>query len=287
VDTCNAAGACEGSGNPCPGADGDGNCAESCNEAADDCTANDPNLSTCNDGLFCNGTDSCNGLGACANHTGTPCVGPDGDGDCSESCRENQDDCNGNDPQGSTCDDGLFCNGADTCGNAGGCGQHTGNPCPGPDGDGDCTETCREAQEDCIGNDTVGSACTDSVFCNGTDTCGNTGLCSGHAGNPCPGPDGDNDCSEVCNEAQDNCSSNDPAGSVCNDGAFCNGNDTCNGSGSCANHTGNPCPGADGDCDCSETCREDIDNCTGNDPNGSVCGPFGLCSAGSCIGFCF
>ena len=58
-------------GNPCPGPDGDGNCAESCNEAADNCTAADPNASACNDGVFCNGVEFCDpAQNACAN--GTP-----------------------------------------------------------------------------------------------------------------------------------------------------------------------------------------------------------------------
>src|SRR5690349_15195366 len=33
---------------------------------------------------------------------------------------------------GASCDDGVFCNGTDTC-DAGGCSLHTGDPCPGPD----------------------------------------------------------------------------------------------------------------------------------------------------------
>ena len=75
-------------GNPCPGPDGDGNCSESCNEAADNCTAPDPNGSACSDGLFCNGTDTCN-AGACSVHTGDPCLPLNtADGNCSTSCNE-------------------------------------------------------------------------------------------------------------------------------------------------------------------------------------------------------
>jgi hypothetical protein len=51
--------------------------------------------------------------------------------------------------------------------------------------------------------------------------------------------------------------------------------------------TGNPCPGPDGDSDCSETCNEGADNCSTNDPNGSFCdiGIFGgACLNGACIG---
>jgi hypothetical protein len=286
ADACNAMGACQGAGDPCTGADGDGNCAESCNETADNCTAADPVGSACNDNLFCNGTDACNGSGTCATHLGDPCAGPDGDGDCTETCRETQNDCNGQDPVGSACEDGVFCNGADQCGDFGNCGIHAGNPCPGPDGDGNCRESCDELDNDCGGQDPVGSACEDGVFCNGDDTCGNFGNCGQHTGNPCDGADGDGDCSEMCNETAEDCSANDAAGTACTDGAFCNGTDTCNGSGACSGHAGNPCTQVgDGDCDCSESCREAQDDCNGNDPNGDLCG-FGVCTSGSCVGFC-
>ncbi len=283
TDTCTA-GVCVGTGDPCPGPDGDGQCNESCDEAADSCTAPDPIGVPCNDGLFCTLVDACNGGGVCEG-VGSPCPGPDNDGNCAESCNEAADNCTANDPVSSVCDDGIFCNGADTCNGAGACSVHAGDPCPGPDGDDDCRESCNEATATCNAFDPVDSPCDDGLFCNGTDWCGMMGGCGQHSGNPCDGPDGDSDCSEVCNETLDDCSGNDPAGSPCNDGQFCNGADTCNGAGSCSVHAGDPCPGADNDCDCSETCREDVDDCNGNDPNGSQCG-IGLCSSGSCIGIC-
>jgi hypothetical protein len=101
------------------------------------------------------------------------------------------------------------------------------------------------------------------------------------AGDPCPGADGDFDCSEGCNETSNDCSGLDPVNSPCNDGAFCTANDVCNGAGTCVG-SGNPCPGADGDADCSETCNETADACTGNDPNNSDCGGCSRCQSGSC-----
>jgi hypothetical protein len=287
---CNGADMCGGgtcsvhAGDPCPGPDGDGNCAESCDEGSDTCTAPDPNGSTCTDGLFCNGADVCGG-GTCSVHAGDPCPGPDGDGNCAESCDEGSDTCTAPDPNGSTCTDGLFCNGADVCG-GGTCSVHAGDPCAGPDGDGNCAESCDEGSDTCTAPDPNGSACTDGQFCNGTDTCSG-GTCSGHAGDPCPGPDGDGDCSESCNEAADSCTANDPNGSACTDGQFCNGTDTCSG-GTCSSHAGDPCPGPDGDGDCSESCSEAADSCTANDPSGSACtdGQFcngaDTCSGGTC-----
>ncbi|HYB98263.1 MAG TPA: hypothetical protein VEC57_03930 [Candidatus Limnocylindrales bacterium] len=223
ADTC-AGGSCSiHAGSPCAGADGDGNCAESCNEAADNCLGADPDGSACTDGIFCNGADTCVG-GSCTVHVGNPCPGADGDGNCSESCNEAADACISPDPNGASCNDGVFCNGADTC-SGGVCSVHAGNPCSGVDGDGDCSETCDE-QGDTCGADPDGSACSDGIFCNGTDTC-DDGFCQSHAGDPCAGPDGDGDCSEQCDESADACTAPDPDGAECNDGQGCNGLDNC------------------------------------------------------------
>lgn len=284
TDTC-AAGTCAiHAGNPCPLADGDGDCSESCDEAADDCTASDPNGSACDDGFFCTGLDFC-ALGTCSAHTGDPCPGPDGDADCSERCSEAADACTAPDPGGSPCDDGLFCTGSDTCG-GGVCGVHAGDPCAGPDGDADCSESCDETADACTAADANGSPCTDGVFCNGADSCSG-GTCGIHPGNTCPGPDGDADCREACDESADACTAPDPNGSSCDDGAFCTGLDFCAG-GTCSAHTNDPCPGPDGDGDCGESCDETVDTCTGADPNGAACDD-GLfctgadrCAAGAC-----
>src|SRR6185369_861477 len=63
IDTCNG-GSCLHTGNPCPGADGDANCEESCDEAGDNCGGADPNGSSCDDDSVCTTSDHCNG-GAC------------------------------------------------------------------------------------------------------------------------------------------------------------------------------------------------------------------------------
>src|SRR6185503_16844000 len=63
----------------------------------------------------------------------------------------------------------------------------------------------------------------------------------------------------------------------CTDNVFCNGADTCGG-GSCSVHAGNPCSGADGDGDCSESCNEAANACTAPDPDGSACGDGQFCT---------
>lgn len=224
ADTCSA-GACSGhSGDPCDGADGDGDCAESCDDAADNCTAPDSDGSVCDDGLYCSLGDACTG-GICVPGASTPCPGPDGDGECSESCNEATDNCTLADPNGAACSDGVFCNGAETC-SGGICTDSTGDPCPGPDDDPDCSESCDEGTASCTGADANGSMCDDGLFCTVTDTC-DAGICTG-VGDPCPGPDGDGDCSESCVEVW-GCTGPDPnpAGPECSNDLFCRHAETC------------------------------------------------------------
>jgi len=99
TDTCSG-GSCGHSGDPCTGGT---ECANACNETADNCfdTASTPCTA---DGNVCT-DDVCNGAGACGvNNT-------------------------------AACDDGLYCNGTDTC-SGGSCG-HSGDPCT----SGVCNET--------------------------------------------------------------------------------------------------------------------------------------------------
>ena len=203
-----------------------------CDEVFDQCIlATAPNGTACDDGDFCNGTETCTS-GFCTNSTGDPCAGPDNDDDCQESCDETVDSCTANDPTFSACDDGFYCNGADQC-VSGACTSSGINPCPGPDGDNNCQESCNETTDSCIGNDQDGSACSDGLFCNGPETC-TAGVCGGSQGDPCPGPDdGDDNCFESCAEPN-SCVARDPTGSGCDDGNAGTNGDICDASGFCA-----------------------------------------------------
>lgn len=112
--------------------------------------------------------------------------------------------------------------------------------------------TCRQARgdcdaaEDCTGTDAGcpadapagnGTACNDGAFCNGADSC-EGGSCTLHAGNACPGADGDGNCSETCDEASDACNAPDGNGTACDDGNECTVDDACQ-AGTC---TGDPAP---------------------------------------------
>jgi hypothetical protein len=226
------------------------------------------NTAPCDDDLFCTGSDTCAG-GACTVHTGDPCAGGL---ECANTCNEAFNEClasfgtpctgDGNpcttdtcDGSGScvhpvrtgACDDGVFCNGADTC-TGGNCTQHAGDPCA---GGAECATVCDETNDACA--DPAGTSCTDEgnpctdeacdgagtcahsanqnacddgLFCNGADTCAG-GSC-GHAGNPCASGD---ECADTCDEATNSCF--EPAGTPCaDDGDLCS-SEACDGAGSC------------------------------------------------------
>jgi cysteine-rich repeat protein len=66
----------------------------------------------CDDGLFCNDGETCDGAGSCGGGSATDC--DDGIGCTVDSCNETGDVCD-HDPDDSTCDDDLFCNGVESC----------------------------------------------------------------------------------------------------------------------------------------------------------------------------
>ncbi len=132
------------------------NSCEVCDTANSTTYWTDNNGISCDDGLFCNGADTCLG-GTCSVHSGDPC-GDDGlfcNG--AESCNETGDVC---DHSGDPCvDDGLFCNGPEVCNEIGDVCDHSGDPCP-----------------------------DDGIFCNGTESCNETGDVCDHTGDPCISP---------------------------------------------------------------------------------------------------
>jgi hypothetical protein len=247
-----------------------------------------PNQAPCDDGIFCNGTDTC--ADAACTHTGDPCAGG---AECHRACDEaagtcldaagtpctddgngcTDDACNGagacvHPANTAACDDGIFCNGVDVC--AGGACIHAGDPCA---SGAPCDRTCNEAAGNCLsptgtvcpddGNvctdDTCDGSgncmhpnnsapCDDGVFCNGTDTCA-AGACN-HAGDPCAGGPA---CDHTCREATKDC--HDAPGGACpDDGNVCT-DDTCDGQGTCA-HRNNTSACDDGVfCNGGDTCQ--------------------------------
>lgn len=158
----------------------------------------------CNDGLDCNGVETCN----VATHTclpGTPLCSPP-----TPVCIEATNTCVVC-TTNSHCDDGLFCNGSERC-LSNQCGPGP-DPCPGflcDEVQNTCVECFTAAECDdgipctddsCILGDCFhvpnNAACDDGLYCNGVEECiAGTGCQS--PGNPCHNP-------ADCNEVLDNC----------------------------------------------------------------------------------
>jgi len=181
IDTCDNGIFCDGAetcdlvNNVCqagtaPNCDDGISCTDdSCSQATDSCE-HIPNDNKCpDDDAFCNGVEFCDVDDGCQS-TGDPCSS-DGVGCTYLSCNEGTDTCE-NVPNDAACDDGLFCNGVETCDPILGCIAGT-DPCS---GDG---EFCDETNDACIQCAPYGS------FCSADEDC-----CS----NKCRGPRGRKRC---------------------------------------------------------------------------------------------
>ncbi|MCH7687838.1 MAG: hypothetical protein IH899_14335, partial [Planctomycetes bacterium] len=238
----------------------------------------------CDDGNVCNGAETCLG-GTC--QAGTPLNCDDGNPCTDDDCVDNK--CvNTTEEDGTECDDGLFCNGEETC-TAGVCGGSTGDPCRGPDGDDNCAESCDEKMGNCEALDPDGSACDDDDACTENDQC-TAGSCGGTAVDCSGAGDQCNTASCDPNGAEGNCGILTPVtnGTPCSDGNACTTVDTCSG-GVCVG-------GAPANCDDGSDCTTDgCDSLTGctntplplgtpcGDPTDTICNGADSCDAtGTC-----
>jgi hypothetical protein len=174
------------------------------------------------------------------------------------------------------CDDGLFCNGVETC-VEGLC--VAGDP-PDCDDGVDCTaDTCDEETDSCFnlpdhelcppgmlcdpvlgcydpGPCTGDEDCDDGLFCNGPERC-ITGSCT--PGTPPSCADALDCTDDSCDEAVDACR-NVPRDERCDDALFCNGPEYCDATAGCRHTFVNPCLD-DNPCT-TELCHEESDTCT-------------------------
>jgi hypothetical protein len=110
---------------------------ETCNEGTDSCDAGTSVV--CDDGTFCNGAEFCDeGADSCAD--GTPPTTDDGVSCTDDSCNEATDTID-NVPNDANCDNGLFCDGSETCDAVLDC-QAGSNPC-------EVGEICDESADIC------------------------------------------------------------------------------------------------------------------------------------------
>ena len=182
IPLCDGRGACEDTAVSCGGylCESAGSCKDTCTTDAD-----------CSEGFLCDD-------GSCTVETpltlGAPCIAgascesgncADGvccdtacDGEC-HSCRlsDSKGVCtaipDGEDDPDETCDDGVFCNGEEHCGN-GAC-VSSGNPCN--EGDDNVCNDCSETTDSCIQPE--GTICDASAAgdCRSSDKCNDSGEC--------------------------------------------------------------------------------------------------------------
>ncbi len=224
----------------------------------------------CDDGLFCNGAETCNtGTGQC--QAGTPPNCNDGVACTDDSCNESTDSCN-NVPNYGNCSDGLFCNGSETCHATLGC--QAGSPPNCNDGVACTDDSCNESTDSCNNVPNNGN-CSDGLFCNGSETCHATLGCQ--AGSPPNCNDGVACTDDSCNESTDSCN-NVANNANCDDALFCNGAETCHATLGCQAGS-DPCPG--------QSCNESTDQCVacitnGDCDDGLFCNGAETCSGGTC-----
>ena len=225
---------------------------------------------SCSDGNACT-TDQCSptiGCGFSQRQNGSSC--PDGlvcNGD--ETCQGGACTAGTNAASGTSCSDSSLCTTSDQCNGMGSC---VGTVVNCEDGNVCTTNGCNPATGCTTTNNTL--PCNDSNACTTSDTCSG-GSC---AGGPPPNCNDSNVCTDDgCNPAS-GCTHTDNT-APCSDGFFCNGTDTCFG-GTCNQHTGDPCTGGAA---CNTTCNESADDCL--TPAGGGCTDDGnACTADQCDG---
>ena len=220
-----------------------------------DCADPSCDAQACDDGLFCNSGETCS-AGACGG--GVPTICADGV-DCTvDVCNEANDSCDFL-VDHAACDDGLFCNGVESCNAISDCTAGTAPDCSVFNTQ--CTTgVCNEDSDACnLQNRPNGAACDDGDRCTPTDTC-QVGVCTG-SGTSCGNGVLERECGETC-EPPGSGTCDATCGGLCGNGVLnvgeaCDppGNDVCDN-------------GADDDDDGLVDC-EDPDCC--EDASGQSC----------------
>jgi hypothetical protein len=205
----------------------------------------------CDDGDDCNGIETCSMAGICQG--GVPVVCDDGIGCTADLCNPSGGTCSFP-PVNAICDDGLICNGIETCVAQVGCVQGTPVVC---NDNVTCTfDQCIEPSGTCQ-NVPIDADCDDGVFCNGDEVCTPNDCVAGVA----PSCTDNVACTaDSCDPVTDQCT-NVPSNAACPCGQTCDPQVGCSNScivTVCQNHVYECGDCVDNDTDCG------ID--TGGDP---------------------
>jgi hypothetical protein len=230
---------------------------DSCDEV-NDVIVNTPNDANCDDGAFCNGAETCDALLGC--QAGTPPATDDGVACTDDSCDE-VNDVIVNTPNDANCDDGAFCNGAETCDALLGC--QAGTPPATDDGVACTADSCDEVN-DVVVNAPNDAFCDDGAFCSGNETCDALLGCQA----------GTDPCSPLaCDEVGDICTGC-LVDAECDDGLFCTGTETCVAN-SCV--AGTP-PTVDDGVACTDDSCDEVNDVVVNAPNDANCDDGAFCN---------
>src|SRR5436309_3200159 len=233
------------------------------------------NTDCLDDGVFCNGTESCDtNISECV-HSGDPCVnGAEcNNGPCNENtqcatpavttCTDDgnactADQCDGQGacahPAAVTCDNSQFCNGIKTCNPADGpCVGGTPPSCD--DGIVCTTDSCEPTANGGAGgcvNAPIAGCCQADADCDNGNACAGPQTCVNNscvAGTP-PNCDDGNPCTDDACDPSSGCT-NTPTN--CDDGAVCTA-DSCDPASGCVNQPIPGCCMSDGDCPNGDVC---------------------------------
>ncbi|HEX6273899.1 MAG TPA: LamG-like jellyroll fold domain-containing protein, partial [Polyangiaceae bacterium] len=237
------------------------------------------NGTACNDATVCNGAETCQS-GTCS--AGTPPTVNDGNPCTTDACDPIAGVTHTPVTAGTLCLDANVCNGSESCNSTGTCIAGTpptvndGNPCT--------TDSCDQTTGISHTPVAVGTSCSDSDLCNGTETCDAAGACT--PGTPVATDDGNPCTTDTCDPANGVTHTPVAAGTPCPDGNVCNGLEACSASGACA--PGIPLNLDDENSCTSDSCdpvagvhHEPVANGTPC-PDSTVCNGNEACNAGAC-----
>ncbi|MFQ5478313.1 MAG: hypothetical protein ACE5E4_06825 [Candidatus Binatia bacterium] len=201
------------------------------------------NDADCDDGVFCNGAETCSALQLC--EAGVPVDCDDGVACTVDSCDDALGSCL-NLPNAAACGNGVFCDGVEVCDALLGCQAGVVMNCD--DGVGCTIDSCNETTQAC---DNLASAalCDNGLFCDGAEVC-DTALGCRPGGDPCPG--------EFCDEVAGACVGC-TTDADCDDGIYCDGAESCDPLGAC--QPGTPVVCDDGVGCTLDSCNEATASC--------------------------
>jgi hypothetical protein len=280
----------------------------SCNEETDQCSTTPADAGTPCDEFFCRVGEACDGAGHCDDSTGTAYNCADDVACTTDGCSEETDECThledhsqcspprsicdpddpGHDARGcvagrpcpggtdAECDDGQFCNGAETCvsricapGTEPTCDDErtcTTDSCN-PDassGEGACEFSASDAACDDSLDCTTDSCAPEAPGADGTTGCLNASVTCASDDNPCT--------EDTCTEAHGGCYPPASTATSCEGTFACRTGETCDGAGYCdpASGTAVSCPD-DSDLCTQDVCTEVFGGCYEPEASGFSC----------------